>query len=319
MNWDANNEPNNDWEADWEAVVGEEYTEYLNGTELYWEVVEGDTDDGEKAPVVFLHGLGYHSATFRALCAEALAEHLSERSVIYLDQRGCGRSGELRAQTLSLDTLVEDLEALREHMELDKIVPLGHGFGALIALEYARRYPRCTERVIVVNPWVHYPELALTFLEEAGKLRGESVSDPAEEIRRSTPEGLYPQVGSARLEAAFSVVPTAELFHAMQFKTAASRLQLEFLEAENQLIGGSKTREALVAQGLWEFEYAPFLTEIRVPVTVVAGLSDKTSYPNQVQWASDLTEAPLYTLDTGHFPWLDDADEFAKTLAEILE
>ena len=40
------------------------------------------------------------------------------------------------------------------------------------ALEYARRHPARTARVVVVNPWVHFPDLALTLLAEASARRG---------------------------------------------------------------------------------------------------------------------------------------------------
>lgn len=171
------------------------YIERLNGADLYFEV-SGNLDSGE-TPLVFLHGgPGYNSYSFRELFGESL-----ERPIVYLDGRGSGRSGPLEDteqghDTLDLDTLVADPEAVRDHLELDKIVPLGHGFGALIALEYARRHPAQTERVIVVGPWIHFPALALTLLSEASALRGVELDDPAVAIRASTPEGQHQQVGA---------------------------------------------------------------------------------------------------------------------------
>lgn len=294
----------------------ETFFESLNGTQLYWEWVGIDSD---QPPLVFLHGLGDHSATFQSLSEEFFTEMLPNHSVIYLDQRGCGRSDALQTDTLTLDTLVEDLEAVRQFLEIEIWIPLGHAFGGLVALEYARRYPQHTDRVIVVNPWVHYPELALTFLQEASAQQGISVLDPAERVHKETPQGMYPQVGLARIEAASQHVPVAELFRKMQFKTTNSRLQMEFLEAEHQLLSGAQTQRALIEQGLWEFEYPAFLSEIEPSVYVIGSLYDKTCYPNQIQWTCDLAEAPLYTIDAGHFPWLDDAEQFISIISEILE
>ncbi|WP_026332458.1 alpha/beta fold hydrolase [Deinococcus apachensis] len=294
--------------------------ERLNGADLYFEVTgPGDAPDDEP-PVVFLHGgPGYNSYSFR----ELFGERLANRRVVYLDQRGSGRSGPLAdtdqgGETLDLDTLVADVEALRGHLGAERIVPLGHGFGALVALEYARRHPTHTARVIVVNPWIHFPELALTLLREASALRGVALDDPAGELRDRTPEGEYPAVGGARVEAAFGLLNARDLLNAMQFRDIPSRMRLEFTDTEGQLAGGGEVQEALVNQGLWEFEYPPFLQELRRPLFVIAGVHDRTSYPEQVEWLADLGGADVTVLDAGHYPWLDDEDAFAEALEEAL-
>lgn len=298
------------------------FEERLNGADLYFEVV-GPAQSREPA-LVFLHGgPGYNSYSFRALFGDRLAETLPTRRVVYLDQRGSGRSGPLEdtdqgADTLDLDTLVGDLEAAREFLELDQIVPLGHGFGALVALEYARRHPTRTARVIVVNPWVQFPELALTLLEEASALSGTTPDDPADDVRAAAPGDEHAPVGAARIEAAFSRLNARDLLNALQFRDAQSRMHLEFADAEGQLIGGGEVQQALVNQGLWEFEYPPFLQEIRRPVFVIAGAHDRTSYPGQVGWVADLAGGDVTVLDTGHYPWLDDEDAFAEALEEAL-
>lgn len=294
--------------------------ERLNGADLYFEVTGPQDTPGAEPPIVFLHGgPGYNSYSFR----ELFGDRLQGRRVVYLDQRGSGRSGPLAAteqggETLDLDTLVADVEALREHLGAERIVPLGHGFGALVALEYARRHPTRTARVIVVNPWVHFPELALTLLREAAALRGVPLDDPAQAVRARTPEGQYPAVGEARVEAAFALLNARDLLNTLQFRDNASRMRLEFIDAEGQLSGGGEVQEALVNQGLWEFEYSPFLQELRRPLFVIAGVHDRTSYPEQVEWLADLGGADVTVLDAGHYPWLDDEDAFAEALEEAL-
>lgn len=292
--------------------------ELLNGAELFYSVQSGDS---EHPTVIYLHGgPGYNSYSFQALFGERLAE--MAWPAVYLDQRGCGRSEPLddteQGEALDLDTLVEDVEALRQHLELERIVPLGHGFGALIALEYARRYPQHTARVVTVSPWVHFPQLALTLLAEASALKGQPLEDPAEEIRAQTPEGEYPNVGAARVQAAFDLLNARDLLNALHFPDPQARMQLEWVDAEGQLTGRAEVGEALVYQGLWEFEYPPFLQEINRPIFVIAGVHDRSSYPEQTGWLQDLGGADLTVLDTGHYPWLDDEDAFAEALAEAL-
>lgn len=294
------------------------FMERLNGADLYFEV-SGHAAGG--TPVVYLHGgPGYNSHSFRALFGDRLD---ALGPAVYLDQRGAGRSGPLDeteqgAETLDLDTLVADLEAVRGFLGAEQIVPLGHGFGALVALEYARRWPTRTARVIVVNPWVHFPDLALTLLSEASARRGVELDDPAGTLRAQTPEGQYPAVGAARIEQAFSLLNARDLLNALHFKDAPSRMHLEFTDTEGQLAGAGEVQEALVNQGLWEFEYPPFLEGIVRPVFVIAGAHDRSAYPEQVQWVADLIGADVSVLDAGHYPWLDDEDAFAEALEDAL-
>ncbi|WP_237724752.1 alpha/beta fold hydrolase [Deinococcus alpinitundrae] len=298
----------------------EAHFEHLNGADLYFEVVEPEFASAELQTLIYLHGgPGYNSLTFRDL----VGERLSAYRVIYLDQRGAGRSGALDdteqgSDTLDLDTLTADVEAVREFLGLETLTPLGHGFGALIALEYARRFPTRTNRAVVVNPWVHFPDLALTLLEEASARRNVTLEDPKAEVTARTPEGQHPQVGAARIEAAFALLNARDLLNALHFKDAPSRMRLEFADVEGQLMGGAEVQQALVNQGLWEFEYPPFLSEIRRQVYVIAGTHDATSYPAQVQWLEDLGGADVTLLDAGHYPWLDDEDEFVAALEEAL-
>ena len=110
--------------------------ERLNGADLYFEVTGPEDPTPGEPTLVFLHGgPGYNAYTFRTL----FGERLEDRRVVYLDQRGSGRSGPLADtdqgdEALDLDTLTDDVEAVREFLGFEQIVPLGHGFGALIAL-----------------------------------------------------------------------------------------------------------------------------------------------------------------------------------------
>lgn len=63
--------------------------------------------------------------------------------IILFDQRGCGHStphGELERN--NTQTLVADLEAIREHLNIDRWLLFGGSWGSTLALVYAETYPK---------------------------------------------------------------------------------------------------------------------------------------------------------------------------------
>jgi proline iminopeptidase len=70
--------------------------------------------------------------------------------IILFDQRGCGRSepfGELDNNTTQL--LLEDMECIREHLEIKQWVLFGGSWGATLALLYAQQYRAAVSAMIL--------------------------------------------------------------------------------------------------------------------------------------------------------------------------
>ncbi len=70
--------------------------------------------------------------------------------IILLDQRGAGKStpaAELQENTTW--HLVEDLEVLRKHLNVDKWVVFGGSWGSTLALLYAETYPDRVKALIL--------------------------------------------------------------------------------------------------------------------------------------------------------------------------
>ena len=78
-------------------------------------------------------------ARVQQLQLRAARRPLFEKSfrMIYLDQRGSGRSERPWTKDYKLQTLVEDVEQLRKTLGVDKLAIIGHSFGGTLAFEYA--------------------------------------------------------------------------------------------------------------------------------------------------------------------------------------
>lgn len=72
--------------------------------------------------------------------------------MIFYDQRACGLSGHIvDSGMMRLDTFIADMEAIRQHLGLEKMSLLGHSFGGFLAMAYASRYPDRISHLILMN------------------------------------------------------------------------------------------------------------------------------------------------------------------------
>ncbi len=243
--------------------------------------------------VVLPGGPGGSSYPYRAAWEEELADY----RVVYLDPRGSGRSPELppEPRLFTVDALVDDLEAVRVWLAVDRWVPVGHGFGALAALEYGRRFPELTPGVVALGPWVHYPELARA-LWRAAFGPGEPPEDPTQAV-----------------EEAFAAAGPKALFDRLSFPSEHGRAHLEWLAEGLPLAGGEGVEAAFRTNGLWELDYGAHLLAYPVDVAVIVGERDGTSYPHQAERLTDLTGGRLEVLPrAGHYPWIDEPEAFFR-------
>ncbi|MFO1268587.1 MAG: alpha/beta hydrolase [Rubrivivax sp.] len=107
-------------------------------------------DAGPLACIVIHAGPGFTRESLKP-GMEVLAKRMP---VMLIDLPGCGESSRHGAAGYSLEAYAADVEAVRQEMgEGDApVVLLGHGSGALVAAEYAARFPSKAAALILVNP-----------------------------------------------------------------------------------------------------------------------------------------------------------------------
>lgn len=113
------------------------HTEMLpvsQGHELY---LERSGSEG-RIPVLVIHGGP------GAGCSEQMRRFFDPERyhIIIYDQRGAGRSTpHADTENNTTDLLIADMEAIRQHFNINKWVLFGGSFGATLALLYAEKYP----------------------------------------------------------------------------------------------------------------------------------------------------------------------------------
>ncbi len=127
--------------------------------EIYYE----ECGNKEGVPVVFLHG-GPGSGcnpTQRRFFDPAFYR------IILLDQRGCGRStpqGEVKDNTT--DDLINDIDALRQHLNITKWHVFGGSWGSTLALSYALKHTSKVSSLILRGIFLSRPTELHWFLSD---------------------------------------------------------------------------------------------------------------------------------------------------------
>ncbi len=230
--------------------------------------------------------------------------------LVLVDPRGTGRSGTpADLASCRCDRMVDDVEALREHLGLDRIDLLGHSAGANLAVSYAARHPGRVGKLALVTPSTVAVGITAT------------AEDRRDIVRRRADEPSHEQVSTA-FEAIAAGRADDDAWVAIAPFTygrwdAAAREHFEAME--------KRRKDELAAAHIAEGAFDPpalraALATFPAPVLVLAGDVDLAGPPPVVaELAGLFPDADFRTQPgAGHFPWLDDPAAFRATLAGFL-
>ncbi len=121
-----------------EASSGERGTIRSGGFEL------GYCVEGEGRPVLVIGSAVYYPRVFSQNLRRSL-------KLIFADHRGFAPpSGDGTAAEFGLDTILADIDLVRRHLGLDRVVIVGHSGHGYMALEYAKRHPQHVSHVAMI-------------------------------------------------------------------------------------------------------------------------------------------------------------------------
>jgi pimeloyl-ACP methyl ester carboxylesterase len=234
----------------------------------------------------------------------------AHRALVRLDLRGTGESAvPADPATYRCDRQVDDVEALRAHLGLERIDLLGHSAGGTLAVLYAARHPDRVGRLALVTPSPRPVGLEI------------SDADRRAVAERRRGEPWFPDAFAA-FERIWAGAPTeadwAEINPFTHGRWDAG------VEARVAREAGEKNPEAAAA---YYADGAPdpagtraALARLDAPVLVVAGGYDVGLPPDRaVAYAALFGRGETAVLPGGgHYPWADDAAWFVRTLAAFL-
>ena len=246
----------------------------LNGIDLYYE------SHGEGPVVTFLHGAGGNHISWW----QQVPVFSQRYRCLTIDHRGFGRS--LDPARLGSTRYIEDLEALLDHLAVQRTALVAQSMGGLAALGFAVRHPeRVTALAMADNwGWFDWPELR----ERWNTLRRERVEDPP------APGGMGKRYRAEHPRGVFLYQQLAGLNPPRDPATP-------FLE------GGGVTREQVAS--------------LNVPIMWLVGGEDPTVPPEIIREMQALTPGSEYVEvpGSGHSVYFEDAAAFNEHVGAFLD
>lgn len=258
---------------------------------------------GEGPLVLIINGgPGFNCEGFMTLAGDI--SEMGYRTVIY-DQRGTGLSTHAGKESITLDHMIEDLEHLREHLEVKSWTILGHSFGGMLAAYYCTKYPDHVEGVVFSSSG----GINLDLFSGSGvrsKL-SEHQNARMDELNSAIQNGdttYLTRLERARIMAHAYIVDTSYL------DVVSVRLTQGDLELNSQIWQNMRTIN---------FDCTQSLKSFKAPVLILQGDQDVLDVSVAKHAHKTLPNSRLVMLNhCAHYGWLDNSEQYYGEIQRLL-
>ena len=277
----------------------DKYITTSDSTKLYISI------KGNGVPCLFIHGgPGQGSNYWEQLAGDFCEKHFQ---MIYLDQRGCGRSTSPRNADYSMDRMVKDFEEVRKTLNIDEWFIMGHSFGSVLQMGYVHRHPQKIKGMLMFNCTLNlkksleesYIPSVMKFFKINNTLTYTDLSIPLT-TRLDSIETLFTKredvwkLSFPSLEATQKFVNTYNGFENwnMDFRNTAFSMQ-EYLN-----------------------DFCYMTAEIKTPVLFLHTRNDNNTGANHhldIKFPNQL----LYVIEGGHMEFIEKSDEYLKAIEDF--
>ena len=278
----------------------------VNGTELYFDVVGSglDATSGfrQKPTLIMLHGGPGFDHTYLRPWLDPVSE---VAQLVYIDERGCGRSARHTNEYYQLGIMADDIVLFCKTLDIERPMVLGQSFGGFVALSMALRHPDFMSGIVLFDTspaWTGGYDLdALEQLvdgQRGKELREVAYKEStgtatAEELKRFEQEimPLYWHQG-------FKPEYIAELFGN----------PLVNMDIATYMMGTLSK----------EYDMRPYLSEIKVPALVLQGRYDwVTPMTGAEEMAQAIANGQLHIFEhSGHMVFMEEPEELVAVLKQ---
>src|SRR6266516_7570555 len=253
---------------------------------------------GNGFPLIVLHGgPGLDHSMFRPYL-DPLGD---QYRVLYVDERGQGRSDRVDPATLSLEVFARDVDLLAEALELESFALLGHSFGAIIATYHATELGTGAAYVI-------------------------SGGGDSSEALDADVQGSLDALGDEgkTIAASWEAEKTVETEEQLK-QLLRDQLPFHFHGEPppgyaEETVGSPEVLRYFANMGYGAFDYRPKLKKVHKPTLVIVGEQDRTTPPRAARILHEgIPDSELVVIpDVGHMSFVEQPGPYLAAVRRFL-
>ena len=265
---------------------------------------------GSGVPLLLLSGGPGFEVDYMSGIAQELG---SSYKCILLEQRGTGRSQppNLTAAQMTVKLFVEDVEAVRASLNIDRLIILGHSWGGMLAMAYAVAHPDRIESLILVDSGGMDLSFGAHFRDNVTSRA--SISE-RQEIEKA--ESAIEHASNANARNAASVAYTRLVTPLYFYDRALADKLLALLPGDS-----NQQRVFLLMQGDLADNYhvRDGMRSVFRPLLIIQGRQDPMPETVAVEIHEGVRNSQLLFVDQcGHFPWIEQSKVFYSAVRTFL-
>jgi proline iminopeptidase len=253
---------------------------------------------GDGFPLIVLHGgPGLDHSMFRPYL-DPLGD---EFRLLYVDERGQGRSERVDPETLSLDVFARDVDLLAEALGLERFALLGHSFGAIITTKHATELG--TAAAYVISGGGDSSDALLedvhASLETMGSA-GEAIEASWEQEKTVTTEDELKELLRTQMPFHFAGSPPPGY--------------------GDDTVGTPDVLRYFANIGYGDFDYTSLLSDVSRPTLVIVGDEDRTTTPRAARVLHEgIPGSELVVLrGAGHMSFVETPEPYIEAVRTFL-
>lgn len=261
---------------------------------------------GTGTPCLYLHG-GPGSGSL--WLEEFMGDYLEKKfQMVYLDQRGVGRSSSPENGDYSMERMVKDFEEVRKALGIDTWLTLGHSFGGILQMGYVKACPEAHSGMIMINCTLCMQEsFSGSWISKAHEILGKEQPD----MSSATPAQLL-EVMTGLIDS----LNKRELFWKMAYTEEANQEIMNATYGKVSEWNSDFSNIALSVADYWS-DFRQFAPQVKVPVLFFYGERDWMVGPNHYKGIK-FPNALYISSPTGHMPFLESRGDLEKAIDKFL-
>ncbi|MCA1668539.1 MAG: proline iminopeptidase-family hydrolase [Thermomicrobia bacterium] len=281
----------------------------FHGYETWYRVVGAQEEPG-KLPLLTLHG-GPGACHDYLESMEALAA--TGRRVIFYDQLGCGHSAVPSDPSLwTVGLYVEEVNAVRHALRLERVHLLGQSWGGMLGMEYALTQPTGLASLIIESS----PSSMTQWVAEANKLREALPPDVQRTLLKHEADGT---TNAPAYEEAMMIFYQRHVCRLPEWPDYVQRSFAKLSENPEVYYTMNGPSEFHVTGTLKTWDITDRLGEIRVPTLVLSGRHDEATpaIHETVHHGISGSESVIFE-ESAHMCHVEEPERFQQVVGDFL-